>query len=202
MLKSHYGQVRVNNNLETRTFARDLFSLFVSPGCKTEMMTFHGDIFNCLGQGNTVRVIILFFLDRPHCAQSVLPRSWDGFLPAEISYLVIKRHIPSPYKHIPETCLSVNHCVFVYVSLTLLVLQMNLICMCSFLFCENVQRLKNKLKEMSSSQEDLSKMSVKVLNLPFNCNNVRKVIPKSKRKLPLPWKEKQEQQQQQQHFMA
>ena len=114
-----------------------------------------------------MRIIILFFLDRPHCAWSVLPRSWAGFLPAEISYLVIKRHIPSPYIHIPETCLSVNHCVFVYVMLTLLVLQMNLICMCSFLFCENVQRLKNKLKEMSSSQEDLSKMSVKVLNLPF-----------------------------------
>ena len=50
MLKSHYGQVRVNNKLETRTFARDLFSLFVSPGCKTEMMTFHGDIFNFLGR--------------------------------------------------------------------------------------------------------------------------------------------------------
>lgn len=97
MLKSHYGQVRVNNNLETRTFARDLFSLFVSPGCKTEMMTFHGDIFNFLGQSRTVRIIILFFLDRPHCAWSVLPRSWHGFLPAEISYLVVKRHIPYPY---------------------------------------------------------------------------------------------------------
>ena len=60
-------------------------------------------------------------------------------------------------------CLSINHCVCVNVILALLTLQVRLI----FPFCENVQRLKIKLKEMSSSQEDLSKMSVKVINLPF-----------------------------------
>ena len=73
MLKSYYGQVRVNKKLET--FARDLSSLFISPtGCKTEMVTFHGDIFNCLGQGNTV-YHSFFFLDRLHCAWSALPTS-------------------------------------------------------------------------------------------------------------------------------
>ena len=36
-----------------------------------------------------------------------------------------------------------------------------------YIFLLVLQRLKIKLKEMSSSQEDLSKMSVKVRNLPF-----------------------------------
>ena len=84
--------------------------------------------------------------------------------------MVKKTHsVRFPCIHIPAICFSVNHCVCVNVSLTLLALQMNLthVCICSFLCCKNVQRLKNKLKEMSSSQEDLSKMSVKVLNVLF-----------------------------------
>lgn len=64
--------------------------------CTTEMMTIHGDIFNCLGQPQD--------------------HTGPGLVFFQYSYHTwLKRHIPSPYIHIPEICLSVNHCVHVNV---------------------------------------------------------------------------------------
>lgn len=92
------------------------------------MMTFHGDIFDCLGQGCAVRIIILcfFFLDSPRCAWSALSRLWADIFLVELSHLDNKTYIPSLYTHMPGICLSVNHCVCVNVSLALPTLQMNL----------------------------------------------------------------------------